>query len=235
MGFIVEIVHSSNTGALKFPRGINSPTDPPTKLTKKKRPNSSALRHKNQSEFTRQNISTSQKKKASLHQIRLHCSNLQDNKALFRSDFFPGLGWMLPRRVWEELSPAWPDAYWDDWLRDPQRRRDRQFIRPEVCRTYHFGQKVRLCFLLFLRLIGFVVEKIRSITCRTHSYSSYSLLRCCPPTSLKGLYPTPASGCVHRLSVAGRACKEEKIRPRGTSPITCPSRPAHGKKQKRGD
>ncbi|CAM9916023.1 unnamed protein product, partial [Hapterophycus canaliculatus] len=65
----------------------------------------------------------------------------QDNEALFRSDFFPGLGWMLPRRVWEELSAEWPEAYWDDWLRSPPRRRERQFIRPEVCRAYHFGQR----------------------------------------------------------------------------------------------
>lgn len=83
----------------------------------------------------------------------------QDNTALFRSDFFPGLGWMLPRRVWEELSPNWPDAYWDDWLRDPDRRRGRQFIRPEVCRTYHFGQKVKVlplsrgCFFYLIRLL----------------------------------------------------------------------------------
>ncbi|CAN0431060.1 unnamed protein product, partial [Ectocarpus sp. 13 AM-2016] len=34
-----------------------------------------------------------------------------------------------------------PEAYWDDWLRDPRRRKGRQFIRPEVCRTFHFGQK----------------------------------------------------------------------------------------------
>ncbi|CAM9974433.1 unnamed protein product [Ectocarpus sp. 4 AP-2014] len=64
-----------------------------------------------------------------------------DNTALFRSDFFPGLGWMLPRRVWDELAADWPEAYWDDWLRDPRRRKGRQFVRPEVCRTYHFGQK----------------------------------------------------------------------------------------------
>lgn len=37
----------------------------------------------------------------------------------------------------------WPQAYWDDWLREPARRKGRQFLRPEVCRTYHFGKKVR--------------------------------------------------------------------------------------------
>ncbi|CAM9621487.1 unnamed protein product [Pylaiella littoralis] len=67
--------------------------------------------------------------------------HVKNNEALFRSDFFPGLGWMLPRRLWDELAPEWPEAYWDDWLREPERRKERQFIRPEVCRTYHFGQK----------------------------------------------------------------------------------------------
>ncbi|KAJ0844515.1 putative alpha-1,3-mannosyl-glycoprotein 2-beta-N-acetylglucosaminyltransferase [Helianthus annuus] len=45
---------------------------------------------------------------------------------LYRSDFFPGLGWMLTKPTWDELSPKWPKAG--------------QFIRPEVCRTYNFGE-----------------------------------------------------------------------------------------------
>ncbi|KAK1296075.1 Alpha-1,3-mannosyl-glycoprotein 2-beta-N-acetylglucosaminyltransferase [Acorus calamus] len=36
---------------------------------------------------------------------------VHDPKALYRSDFFPGLGWMLTKSVWEELSPKWPNAY----------------------------------------------------------------------------------------------------------------------------
>ena len=27
---------------------------------------------------------------------------------LYRSDFFPGLGWMLKKNLWEELKPKWP-------------------------------------------------------------------------------------------------------------------------------
>lgn len=30
---------------------------------------------------------------------------------LYRSDFFPGLGWMLSKSIWDELSPKWPKAY----------------------------------------------------------------------------------------------------------------------------
>lgn len=32
-------------------------------------------------------------------------------EALYRSDFFPGLGWMLTKSTWIELSPKWPKAY----------------------------------------------------------------------------------------------------------------------------
>jgi alpha-1,3-mannosyl-glycoprotein beta-1,2-N-acetylglucosaminyltransferase len=67
---------------------------------------------------------------------------VHDPKRLLRSDFFPGLGWMMTRTLWvEELQPKWPEAYWDDWLREPAQRKERQVIRPEVSRTYHFGTK----------------------------------------------------------------------------------------------
>ncbi|KAG9136777.1 hypothetical protein Leryth_004537 [Lithospermum erythrorhizon] len=62
---------------------------------------------------------------------------VQDPYALYRSDFFPGLGWMLTRSTWDELSPKWPK---DDWLRLKENHQGRQFIRPEVCRTYNFGE-----------------------------------------------------------------------------------------------
>ncbi|KAH7278964.1 hypothetical protein KP509_38G066700 [Ceratopteris richardii] len=65
---------------------------------------------------------------------------VQDPEALYRSDFFPGLGWMLTRDLWQELSPKWPKAYWDDWLRLNETRKGRQFIRPEICRNYNFGE-----------------------------------------------------------------------------------------------
>lgn len=65
---------------------------------------------------------------------------VHDPYMLYRSDFFPGLGWMLSRSTWDELSPKWPKAYWDDWLRLKENHKGRQFIRPEVCRTYNFGE-----------------------------------------------------------------------------------------------
>ncbi|KAJ0513644.1 putative alpha-1,3-mannosyl-glycoprotein 2-beta-N-acetylglucosaminyltransferase [Helianthus annuus] len=65
---------------------------------------------------------------------------VHDPYTLYRSDFFPGLGWMLSKSTWDELSPKWPKAYWDDWLRLQENHKGRQFIRPEVCRTYNFGE-----------------------------------------------------------------------------------------------
>ncbi|XP_062904211.1 alpha-1,3-mannosyl-glycoprotein 2-beta-N-acetylglucosaminyltransferase b [Mobula hypostoma] len=62
-------------------------------------------------------------------------------EALYRTDFFPGLGWMLLRSTWEELEPKWPGAFWDDWMRNPAQRQDRSCIRPEVSRTITFGRK----------------------------------------------------------------------------------------------
>jgi alpha-1,3-mannosyl-glycoprotein beta-1,2-N-acetylglucosaminyltransferase len=67
---------------------------------------------------------------------------VKDPTRLLRSDFFPGLGWMMTKRLWkDELESKWPNGFWDDWIREPAQRRQRQVIRPEVSRTYHFGRK----------------------------------------------------------------------------------------------
>ena len=67
---------------------------------------------------------------------------VSDPKRVLRSDFFPGLGWMMTRKLWkDELAAKWPTGYWDDWLREPAQRRGRHVLRPEVSRTFHFGTK----------------------------------------------------------------------------------------------
>ncbi len=66
---------------------------------------------------------------------------VSDPTAVYRSDFFPGLGWMLTRHTWLELRASWPAAFWDDWMRGAETRAGRQCVRPEVCRTYNFGKK----------------------------------------------------------------------------------------------
>ncbi|TSK28261.1 Alpha-1,3-mannosyl-glycoprotein 2-beta-N-acetylglucosaminyltransferase [Bagarius yarrelli] len=60
---------------------------------------------------------------------------------LYRTDFFPGLGWMLLKEMWAELEPKWPKAFWDDWMRHPEQRKERSCIRPEISRTMTFGRK----------------------------------------------------------------------------------------------
>lgn len=60
---------------------------------------------------------------------------------LYRTDFFPGLGWMLLKEHWEELEPKWPASFWDDWMREPEQRRNRACIRPEISRTLTFGRQ----------------------------------------------------------------------------------------------
>eukprot|EP01062_Namystynia_karyoxenos_P003924 TRINITY_DN11386_c0_g1_i1.p1 TRINITY_DN11386_c0_g1~~TRINITY_DN11386_c0_g1_i1.p1 ORF type:complete len:571 (+),score=200.37 TRINITY_DN11386_c0_g1_i1:90-1715(+) len=61
---------------------------------------------------------------------------VQSREQLYRTDFFPGLGWMLRRELWEELAPIWPAGFWDDWLRQPRHRKGRACIRPEVPRSF---------------------------------------------------------------------------------------------------
>uniref|UniRef100_UPI0037E9B4C5 alpha-1,3-mannosyl-glycoprotein 2-beta-N-acetylglucosaminyltransferase b n=1 Tax=Semicossyphus pulcher TaxID=241346 RepID=UPI0037E9B4C5 len=60
---------------------------------------------------------------------------------LYRTDFFPGLGWMLLKEMWDELEPKWPSAFWDDWMRQPEQKKDRSCVRPEISRTITFGRK----------------------------------------------------------------------------------------------
>lgn len=63
-----------------------------------------------------------------------------DPELLYRTDFFPGLGWMMRKNLWSELETKWPDSFWDDWFRQPAQRKDRACIRPEVSRTKTFGK-----------------------------------------------------------------------------------------------
>ena len=59
---------------------------------------------------------------------------------LYRTDFFPGLGWMITKDLWREIGAKWPRSYWDDWMREPAQRQERACIRPEISRTKTFGK-----------------------------------------------------------------------------------------------
>jgi alpha-1,3-mannosyl-glycoprotein beta-1,2-N-acetylglucosaminyltransferase len=61
--------------------------------------------------------------------------NMANVELVHRSDFFPGLGWMLLRNFWLEIKDKWPVSFWDDWLREIDQRKGRSCLRPEVSRT----------------------------------------------------------------------------------------------------
>eukprot|EP00405_Crypthecodinium_cohnii_P037162 CAMPEP_0206544664 /NCGR_PEP_ID=MMETSP0325_2-20121206/11672_1 /ASSEMBLY_ACC=CAM_ASM_000347 /TAXON_ID=2866 /ORGANISM="Crypthecodinium cohnii, Strain Seligo" /LENGTH=633 /DNA_ID=CAMNT_0054043495 /DNA_START=226 /DNA_END=2123 /DNA_ORIENTATION=- len=66
-----------------------------------------------------------------------------NDKRIFRTDYFPGLGWMIERKTWFELKPQWPafpSTGWDHWLRHGGILEDRGCISPEVPRTHHFDE-----------------------------------------------------------------------------------------------
>lgn len=65
---------------------------------------------------------------------------VNDTKALYRTDCFPGLGWMWSRDRWEEFR-KWTPGWWDDWLRESKQRRGRSCVFPEVSRVYTFGRE----------------------------------------------------------------------------------------------
>ena len=64
-------------------------------------------------------------------------------KRMLRTGFFPGLGWLLTRRLYKtELEPAWPAEHWDHWMRSEvvhRTSRGRECIIPQVPRTFHHG------------------------------------------------------------------------------------------------
>ncbi len=65
---------------------------------------------------------------------------VKGNDLLYRTDFFPGLGWMITREIWNELKEKWPKGFWDDWMRHPTQRKGRACIMPEISRSKTFGK-----------------------------------------------------------------------------------------------
>lgn len=59
---------------------------------------------------------------------------------LLRTTFFPGLGWLLSRKLYkDELEAQWPSTHWDHWLRSPAVSRDREVLYPSMPRSFHNG------------------------------------------------------------------------------------------------
>eukprot|EP00440_Ansanella_granifera_P033436 gb/GFBE01036279.1/.p1 GENE.gb/GFBE01036279.1/~~gb/GFBE01036279.1/.p1 ORF type:complete len:528 (+),score=123.09 gb/GFBE01036279.1/:1-1584(+) len=68
-------------------------------------------------------------------------SMVSDPKLAYRTDFFPGLGWMMDKTMWDEVRDRWAVAYWDEFMRRPDVRKGRHCIRPEISRTFTFGEE----------------------------------------------------------------------------------------------
>jgi len=68
-----------------------------------------------------------------------YTSLVSDPHVAFRTEFFPGLGWMLQSEMWDEVRDRWAVAFWDEFMRRPDVRKDRHCIRPDISRTYTFG------------------------------------------------------------------------------------------------
>ena len=67
---------------------------------------------------------------------------VKDKSQLYRTNYFPGLGWFLSRKLWEnELMSKWPRTHWDHWMRDEKQYASRDCVYPEVTRTFHAGIK----------------------------------------------------------------------------------------------
>ena len=64
-----------------------------------------------------------------------------DPKRLLRTDYFPGLGWMIGADTWNaELKPKWPTRAttgWDHWMRLSSTSHGRECVVPEVPRSRH--------------------------------------------------------------------------------------------------
>lgn len=63
----------------------------------------------------------------------------RDSTRLFRTSFFPGLGWLLSGKIWRDIGDRFPTNHWDHWMRLSAVSRDRDCIVPEVSRNYNIG------------------------------------------------------------------------------------------------
>lgn len=64
--------------------------------------------------------------------------NTNNPHAIRRTSFFPGLGWYMSRRVWEELlGPNWPSQDWDWYVRVMANRHKLDVLVPEIPRDFH--------------------------------------------------------------------------------------------------
>eukprot|EP01034_Spumella_vulgaris_P036539 gene36539-45059_t len=67
---------------------------------------------------------------------------VKDNYALRRTDYFPGMGWMLTRRLYKsELEAQWPRDHWDEWMSSSVINKNREIVFPQIPRSFYNGTK----------------------------------------------------------------------------------------------
>ena len=85
--------------------------------------------------------------------------------ALKRTEFFPGLGWFLTRRLYKgELEEKWPSAHWDHWLRSQDTHKGRDILYPEV-KQYICWLYVSICQNVYLLCLYLVCMYICMYVC----------------------------------------------------------------------
>ncbi|KYQ94438.1 GlcNAc transferase [Tieghemostelium lacteum] len=92
-----------------------------------------------------------------------------------RTDFFPGLGWMLLQGFWREIRDNWPIDYWDDYLREKDVVKGRQCIQPEIPRVSNFGLLGATSELLYINNIKDIVSLDDNVTISYENFDIHQL------------------------------------------------------------
>jgi len=98
---------------------------------------------------------------------------------------------MLTKDLWIEYQAKWPKAFWDDWIREPEQRRERACIRPEISRTKTFGKIGVSNGLFYEKHLKFIKLNEKFVPFTKHDLS-YLLKENYDVDFLKEVYGTPS-------------------------------------------
>ena len=94
---------------------------------------------------------------------------VSDVHALRRTEFFPGLGWLLPRKLYKnELEQQWPSQHWDHWLRSVEVHGTRDIVYPEVLYSIFY-----CCFYFYSLPCNYIERYFSQI------FNSFFFIFCC--------------------------------------------------------
>eukprot|EP00817_Percolomonadidae_sp_ATCC50343_P000060 CAMPEP_0117428372 /NCGR_PEP_ID=MMETSP0758-20121206/8099_1 /TAXON_ID=63605 /ORGANISM="Percolomonas cosmopolitus, Strain AE-1 (ATCC 50343)" /LENGTH=440 /DNA_ID=CAMNT_0005214701 /DNA_START=406 /DNA_END=1724 /DNA_ORIENTATION=+ len=63
-----------------------------------------------------------------------------DKKKVFRTQYFPGLGWMIHKSFWFEIRERFPITSWDWWMVAPSTNNGRDCLVPLQSRNHNIGK-----------------------------------------------------------------------------------------------